>query len=357
MFSLYSEVPAAQLRRDRPAATASGGCRRPTCFTDWDFAARNLRSARWLHRAHRRGLQRLVHVPDPARGAARRSACSLPALHQVGRLRVRPARQGGRLPDGDLPRRRRLARAVDRQERRPRLAGLLPPAQPLHRGAAALAVPARRPDGPREPQPPDQAPGLDAVLHRRAAPPGARGRARRARSGCTTSCRPSSPRSARSRKQFADAAARGRPGRRSRRYARTKPPRKGQRRRRASRAGVASWSPRRCAPLRQLRRAARRSPSEYPEAEIAAHGRQVVPHRQLRLRDRLDARRHLGGALPARPGAVPRPAEADRRDPPAAAPRVADGSPRSTARRCREITSPEAWEETFGPWLDGADDE
>ena len=91
-------------------------------------------------RARGRRLQRLVHVPDPARGPGGDRAVAA-ALHQVGRLRVRPARQGGRLPDGDVPRRRRLARPVDRQERRARLAGLLPPAQPLRRGAAALAVP------------------------------------------------------------------------------------------------------------------------------------------------------------------------------------------------------------------------
>ena len=121
------------------------------------------------------------------------------ALHQVGRLRVRPARQGGRLPDGDLPGRRGLARAVDRQERRPGLAGLLPPPQPLRRGAAALAVRARRPDGAREPQPPDQAPGLACST-----PPSScghlalRGRARRARRACTASCPPSWRRSTRS---------------------------------------------------------------------------------------------------------------------------------------------------------------
>ena len=43
----------------------------PGVFTDWDFAARNLRSARWLHQRDRRRLQRLVHVPDPAPGAGR----------------------------------------------------------------------------------------------------------------------------------------------------------------------------------------------------------------------------------------------------------------------------------------------
>src|SRR3712207_7979989 len=59
---------------------------------------------------------------------------------------VRAAREGGRLPDGDLPRSRGVARAVDRQERRGRLAGVLPRAQPLRRRAAALAVSAGRAD-------------------------------------------------------------------------------------------------------------------------------------------------------------------------------------------------------------------
>jgi galactofuranosylgalactofuranosylrhamnosyl-N-acetylglucosaminyl-diphospho-decaprenol beta-1,5/1,6-galactofuranosyltransferase len=66
MFSLYS--------RSRCTASArscsrggSGGRRRSTATADWDLAARNLRSARWLHKRGRRRLQRLVHVPDPAR--------------------------------------------------------------------------------------------------------------------------------------------------------------------------------------------------------------------------------------------------------------------------------------------------
>ena len=41
---------------------------------------------------HRRGLQRLVHVPDPDRGAAHGRA-EPAAVHQVGRLRVRRPRR------------------------------------------------------------------------------------------------------------------------------------------------------------------------------------------------------------------------------------------------------------------------
>ena len=62
-------------------------------YSDWDFAARNLRSAPLAAQARRRRLQRLVHVPDPAPGAGRDRALAA-AVHQVGRLRVRPARQG-----------------------------------------------------------------------------------------------------------------------------------------------------------------------------------------------------------------------------------------------------------------------
>ncbi len=95
-------LAAAQLRRDHPAlallvAVAARrlqrlGLRRPQ-------PALGALAAQ----ARRRRLQRLVHVPDPAPGAGRDRAVAA-ALHQVGRLRVRPARQGGRLPDGDASR-------------------------------------------------------------------------------------------------------------------------------------------------------------------------------------------------------------------------------------------------------------
>ena len=155
MFSLFAGA-AAQLRRDRqPVAVLVDVA--ADVETDWDFAARNLRRLALAAHARRRRLQRLVHVPDPAPGAPRDRPVAA-AVHQVGRLRVRAARQGGRLPHGDDARCRGLAHPVDRQERRARLAGLLPPAQPVRRRAAALAVPARRADDPGEPQPPAQAP-------------------------------------------------------------------------------------------------------------------------------------------------------------------------------------------------------
>ena len=87
------------------------------------------------------------------------------------------------------------------------------------------------------------------------------------------------------------------------------------------------------APIRQLR-PTRDLSRELPRGGDHRDGREVVPPGPLRLRGRLDARRHLGGALPARPGEVPRPAQADARDPPAAAPRVA-GAGRAVPQQAR----------------------
>ncbi len=178
---------AAQLRRGRPAVAVLVAVRPER---DHRLGLRGPQPALrpLAAQADRRRLQRLVHVPDPAPGPGRDRP--LPAaVHQVGRRRVRAARQGGRLPHGDLPGCRRVAHPVDRQERRTRLAGVLPPAQPVRRGAAPLAVPPWRADDPGEPEPPDQAPRLDAVLHRRAAPPGASRTCWPAPTPCTPSCR------------------------------------------------------------------------------------------------------------------------------------------------------------------------
>ena len=79
---------------------------------------------------------------------------------------------------------------------------------------------------------------------------------------------------------------------------------------------------------------------------------QVVPPGALRLGDRLDARRHLGGALPRDPEQFRDLLQADRRDPRAAA--TASGRELAEQYRAKlgEITSPEAWEETFRPWTE-----
>ena len=79
---------------------------------------------------HRRGLQRLVHVPDPHRGARARSGSACRCSSSGTTRSSASAPQAAGYPTVTLPGRRGLARAVDRQERRPRLAGLLPPAQP-----------------------------------------------------------------------------------------------------------------------------------------------------------------------------------------------------------------------------------
>jgi hypothetical protein len=110
-----------------------------TATADWDLGARNLRSARWLHKRADVDFNGWFMCLIPRRCWRDRPLAA--AVHQVGRLRVRPACQGCRLPDGDVPGRGRVARAVDRQERRRRLAGVLPSPQPPRSRAAALAVP------------------------------------------------------------------------------------------------------------------------------------------------------------------------------------------------------------------------
>ena len=298
-------------------ATGSGGCRRSTRRDRLGLRCPQPAQLALAAPPRRRRLQPVVHVPDPDGGRARDRA-EPAAVHQVGRLGVRRARAGRRLPDRHHARCRGLARAVDRQERRPRLAGLLPPAQPVRRGAAALAVPARRPDDPGELQPPGQAPARDAVLHRRAAPPRARGRAGRPRPPA---------------RRPADQARRG--------------PRAAQAvHRRPARAGpqrVPARTPRQAAheghglrdpgpglpvPLRGqgLGAPVPRHPAavaRVPRVGGAGDGRALVPAGDPRLRGREHARRHLRGALPARPRAVPRPAPPHHRDPRAALPGVA----------------------------------
>ncbi len=66
-------------------------------------------------------------IPRAGRRGARPAAA---AVHQVGRRRLRPARRRARLPHRHHARRGDLAHGVERQGRRHRLAGLLPPAQP-----------------------------------------------------------------------------------------------------------------------------------------------------------------------------------------------------------------------------------
>ena len=66
----------------------SGGSRRPTATADWDFAARNLRSARWLHRRVDVDFNGWFMCLIPREVLARDRPVAA-AVHQVGRLRVR----------------------------------------------------------------------------------------------------------------------------------------------------------------------------------------------------------------------------------------------------------------------------
>ena len=148
-------------------------------YAQWDFGARNLRSARWLHRRADVDFNGWFSCLIP-RVVLEQIGLSLPLFLKWDDSEFGLRAKEAGFPTVSLPGSGGLARPVDRQERRARLAVLLPPAQPLRRGAAPLAVPEGRADGARVAQPPDQAPGLDAVRHRRAAPPRARGRPGRA---------------------------------------------------------------------------------------------------------------------------------------------------------------------------------
>ena len=104
--------------------------------------ARNLRSRAVAAQARRRRLQRLVHVPDPARWCSSEIGLSLPLFIKWDDSEFGLRAKAAGYPTVTFP-----GAAVwhvpwtDKNDAR-RLAGLLPPAQPLHRGAAALAVPA-----------------------------------------------------------------------------------------------------------------------------------------------------------------------------------------------------------------------
>ena len=301
--------------------------------------------------AHRRGLQRLVHVPDPASGA-RRDRPVAAAVHQVGRLRVRPARQGGRLPHGDVPRGRGLARPVDRQERRAGLAGLLPPAQPASsRRCCTRRTTKRRPDGPGEPSTTRSSTCVSmqystVELRHQALEDVLAGPDHLHRDLPTKLAEVNA-----FRKQFTDARLEADPDAFPP-VRRKKPPRKGRDDTeipgRLSPAGHRGPGRRSASSGR-----ARDALARVPRGGDHGDGRQVVPADALRLGRRLHERRHLGRALPARPREVPRAHPQDDRDPRAAAPGVA-ATGRGVPRELAEITSPEAWDETFRPWTDGS---
>ena len=76
----------------------------------------------------------------------------------------------------------------------------------------------------------------------------------------------------------------------------------------------------------------------------------------LRLGDRLDERRHVGRALPARPRALPRAAQEDDRDPRSSCAASGRGWPRSTAPRSARSPRPRRGTQTFRPWTEGGPD-
>ena len=330
MFSLLRQVRAAQLRRDRPAVAllVDDAARRATA--DWDLSGRNLRSTRWLHKRVDVDFNGWFMCLIP-RVVLEEIGLSLPLFIKWDDAEYGLRASAAGFPTVTFPGAGGLARAVDGQERRARLAGLLPRPQPVRVGAAALAVPARRPADPRGPQPHDRASGLDAVLHGRElrhqaledvlAGPGGLHEMLPTRLAEVNALR----------KQFSDAQLE------ADREAfpevrRKKPPRKGRDvvevpgRLSAITAGLA--------PIRHLR-AARELLAGVPRGRDPGHGRQVVPPGVLRLRGGVDERRHVRGALPARPAPSSASWSRDRRAAPAAGPRVAaagGGVPRGAAR-------------------------
>ena len=88
-----------------------------------------------------------------------------------------------------------------------------------------------------------------------------------------------------------------------------------------------------------------------PRGRALGDGRQVVPPGGLRLRRRVDERRRLGRSLPPRPRALSASCCARRSRSTRSCTASGRDWPRSTAKRSADITSPEAWEETFRPWI------
>ena len=101
-------------------------------YSRWDLSARNIRSARWLHKRVDVDFNGWFMCLIP-RVVIDEIGLSLPLFIKWDDAEYGLRAKRRRLPDGDLPRRRRVARPVDRQERRARLAGLLPRPQPVRR--------------------------------------------------------------------------------------------------------------------------------------------------------------------------------------------------------------------------------
>ena len=222
----------------------------PQRLPDWDFSARNLRSTRWLHQRvdvdfngwfmclipravlEEIGLSLPLFIKwDDSEFGLRAKAAGYPTV-------TFPGAAVWHIPWTDKN------DALDWQayfhQRNRFVAALLH--SPYPNGGRMV----------RESlQPPDQAPGLDAVLHRRDAPPGAAGRARRTRTRCTRRCRPGC------RDPRVPQAVHRRPARvptptPSRRSSARKPPRKGRDGVEVPGGRASSPCARCCTPLRQL---------------------------------------------------------------------------------------------------------
>ena len=72
------EAPGCTASARSSSPTASGGGAASTCYSDWDFARPQPALDPLAAQARRRGLQRLVHVPDPARRCCDEIGLSLP---------------------------------------------------------------------------------------------------------------------------------------------------------------------------------------------------------------------------------------------------------------------------------------
>ena len=294
-------LAAAQLRRDRRTATASGGCRRPTVQHRLGLRRPQPALDALAAPPHRRRLQRLVHVPDPARRCCARSACALPLFIKWDDSEFGVRAQEAGYPTVTFPgaavwhvpwtdkndaldwqsyfhQRNRFVAALlhSPYERGGRMVRESLNHQVKHLVSMQYSTVELR----------HQA--LEDVLRRSggsctATWPTKLGRDPRARASRspTRSCRPTPTRSrrcaGRSRRARARTAPRSRAGCRQLRHRRPR---------------------RRCGSCGRPATLSR----EYPEAELPAMDAKWYRLAALRLRGRLDARRHLGRALPARPG-------------------------------------------------------
>ena len=144
-----------------------------------DFGRRNLRNTPWLHRRADADYNGWWMCLIPTK-IINEIGLAIPVFIKWddAEYAVR-AREHG-LPDGVDAGGGRVAHPLAGQERRAGLAGVLPHPQPGHRGAAALAVQARRPPDRGARRAAAAEPAVDAVLDGGAAAAGDRGRAVRA---------------------------------------------------------------------------------------------------------------------------------------------------------------------------------